>query len=68
MTFETFKRPRRRSKAPAEPCPSGELHAEGQPSGYLAWHNWVEQMSATHDQQQCPDCKLWVIWSPKEPA
>lgn len=36
------------------------------PSGYLAWHQWAERMSETHDQKQCPGCDLWVIWTPKE--
>ena len=68
MTFETFKRPRHRTKPPVEPCPNAELHTDGQPAGYLAWDAWAEQMSATHDQRQCPGCKLWTIWSPKDAA
>jgi len=49
----------------AETCPRAELHAE-QPTGYLAWHNWVEEMSTTHEQRKCPGCHRWRIWTPKE--
>lgn len=36
------------------------------PSGYLAWHEWAEQMAKTHEQHRCPGCGLWQIWKPKE--
>jgi hypothetical protein len=29
---------------------------------YLAWHDWAKEMSKTHRQIQCPDCKLYCIW------
>ena len=38
----------------------------GEPMGYLAWFEWVETYAETHDQGQCPRCRLWVIWTPKE--
>lgn len=37
-----------------------------EPTGYVAWHEWVEKYAETHDQGQCPDCGLWAIWTPKE--
>ncbi len=37
------------------------------PSGYLDWDRWAGRMAATHVQQQCPDCHLWLIWVPKDP-
>ena len=34
------------------------------PDGYLAWHEWAERMSKTHDQRQCKGCGLWAVWEP----
>jgi len=36
-----------------------------EPAGYLAWMDWAENKSKTHTQTQCPECKLWVIWTKK---
>lgn len=33
-----------------------------EPSGYLAWGEWAERKAKTHDQEQCPECGLWVIY------
>lgn len=46
-------------------CPVTASHNLG-PSGYLAWHEWAEEMAKTHTQKRCPGCKLWVIWEEKE--
>lgn len=42
-----------------------ECNHDPEPSGYLAWFEWAEQKAKTHDQLQCPHCKLWKIWVPK---
>lgn len=46
------------------PCPAPEQHTPC-PSDYLAWHEWAERMQATHEQQQCPGCGLWMVWVPR---
>lgn len=45
-------------------CPNRAAHTTG-PDGYLAWHAWADMMAQTHEQGQCPECKLWVIWTEK---
>lgn len=35
------------------------------PDGYLAWHEWAQRMSKTHQQIRCDECELWAIWVPK---
>lgn len=37
-----------------------------EPTGYVAWHVWAEEMAKTHKQSRCPGCGLWAIWTPKE--
>lgn len=32
----------------------------------LVWHEWADQMSETHNQERCPGCGLYVIWTPKK--
>lgn len=49
----------------AELCPNIEDHTAFQPEGYLAWHEWAEQMSKTHKQRKCPGCGLYQIWEPR---
>lgn len=34
-----------------------------QPTGYLDWHAWAEEMAKTHEQSKCPTCGLWAIWT-----
>jgi hypothetical protein len=50
-------------------CPNSAEHVDGPencgPHNYLAWHEWAEQKTKTHDQLQCPYCDLWAIWLPK---
>lgn len=46
-------------------CPEAANHRTG-PVNHVDWHAWAEAMQATHDQQQCPGCDLWVIWTPKD--
>jgi hypothetical protein len=36
------------------------------PAGYLAWHEWAEKKTETHEPQRCPNCGLWAIWTPKD--
>lgn len=40
----------------------------GEPSGYLAWHEWAERKDRTHEQTQCPKCGLWVFWRKRTTA
>ena len=40
-------------------------YLKSEPSGYLAWHEWAEKRSRRYEQEQCPDCGLWVIWRRK---
>ena len=44
--------------------PCIRLHTEC-PRGYVAWHEWAEEMSETLVQEQCPGCGLWAIWTLK---
>lgn len=48
-------------------CPNHANHTPG-PDGYLDWHTWADKMAQTHEQGQCPECKLWVIWTEKAQA
>ena len=48
-----------------ENCPKIENHT-GCPTGYLAWHEWADEMSKTHRCTRCPDCGYWAIWVPKK--
>ena len=45
-------------------CRNCDNHTLG-PAGYIAWHEWAEKRSKTHDQLKCPDCGLYVIWRRK---
>lgn len=47
-------------------CANGGNHTPS-PPGYLAWHDWAEEMSKTHDQKRCPGCGLYAVWVPKDP-
>ena len=42
-------------------CPNSANHTPA-PRGYLAWHEWAERMSQTHEQRRCEVCGLWVVW------
>ncbi len=35
-----------------------------QPTGYVGWHQWAEEMSETHEQVTCPRCGFHEIWIP----
>jgi hypothetical protein len=48
------------------PCPNLKQHVKGEPSGYIAWHEWAERKAKTHRQERCPGCGLFVIWKPKQ--
>lgn len=43
----------------AEPCATCKKRQAREPQGYVAWHEWAEKKSKTHDQEQCPLCGLW---------
>ena len=47
------------------PCPNQAEHA-GEPTNYLAWHEWAEQMAKSHTQHRCPGCGYWRVWRPRE--
>lgn len=49
-------------------CPLREDHVQGEPDGYLAWHEWAAEKSKTHIQRKCQGCGLFVIWVPKKPG
>jgi hypothetical protein len=36
------------------------------PPGYVAWHEWADKLSKTHDQLECPNCGSLTIWKPKK--
>lgn len=48
-------------------CPDRAKHYAGkdEPSGYVAWHEWVERKGNTHNQLKCPGCGLYAIWKKK---
>jgi hypothetical protein len=37
------------------------------PNGYLAWHEWAEEMSKTHKQVKCEGCGRYSIWRTSSP-
>lgn len=45
-------------------CPDRAKHTDPPSYDYLAFHEWMEQMQATHRQKCCPGCGFWVIWEP----
>jgi hypothetical protein len=49
--------------SPAADRPACEhTHDDVEPRGYVAWHEWAEEMSKTHVQKRCPGCGLFKIW------
>lgn len=36
-----------------------------EPSGYVAWGEWMEEHMKTHEHKQCPKCGLWTICEPR---
>ncbi len=50
--------------AVAKPCPEAATHTPC-PVGYVAWHEWAEEKSRTHEQRKCPACGRWVVWAPR---
>lgn len=49
---------------PHPSCPQAEQHRPS-PEGYVAASEWAESMLETHEQQQCPGCGLWLVWTPR---
>ena len=54
----------RRKCNPQCNCPDEANHTL-QPSGYMAWQDWVNEQRKTHRQTRCPTCKCWSVWVPK---
>ena len=48
-------------------CPNVKRHTKC-PEGYLAWHEWAEKKSKTHEQVICGGCGRLAIWIKKEPV
>ena len=44
-------------------CPNAHNHTKA-PRGYLAWHEWADEMMKTHTQVICDGCKRYSIWVP----
>jgi hypothetical protein len=46
-------------------CPQVDQHTPA-PDGYVAWHEWAEEMHAKgYRTKRCPGCGLYKIWTPK---
>ena len=45
-------------------CPDRRRHTPA-PTGYLAWHEWAERKSRTHEPVRCDGCGLYAIWRRK---
>ena len=45
-------------------CPNKANHTPG-PDAYLEWHAWATKMKQTHKQERCPQCGLYLIWTPR---
>jgi hypothetical protein len=54
-----------RKEAEKAKCPNIAEHTPD-PHGYVAWHDWAEEMGRTHRQIRCPGCGLLAIWVPKK--
>lgn len=50
-------------------CSNADAHTPypGGKHEYIGHEAWAMEMLKTHVQTQCPDCKLWAIWTPKKP-
>jgi hypothetical protein len=51
-------------RTPYPECGNAGAHAQC-PAGYGAWWGWVEEVSKTHRPAQCPECRYWVMLTPK---
>jgi hypothetical protein len=47
-------------------CERGGTHTP-QPTGYLAWFEWADEMSKTHRSTRCRYCGLFAVWVPRRP-
>lgn len=54
-------------ETPNPECSNAAEHTPA-PRGYLEWHEWAEEMAATHEPQECSGCGRWLIHKPLEPA
>ena len=57
--------PRRDTEPPHRRCADRDRHTP-RPEGFLRYMAWAEAMGRTHDQERCPTCGLWVIWTERE--
>lgn len=46
-------------------CPNVANHTPC-PEGYIAWHDWAQEMMKTHKQVKCFGCDRFSIWVPKK--
>lgn len=46
------------TRQPEPPCPNEAAHTD------VRGHSEAARMWRTHEQSQCPECKLWAIWTP----
>lgn len=49
---------------PGGDCLNAANHTPA-PAGYVAWHAWAERIAKTHNQIECTDCGLFMIWEAK---
>lgn len=45
-------------------CPNAAAH-DLHPRGYVAHHMWMRERIKTHRVSRCPDCGLFVIYTPR---
>ena len=43
-----------------------DMHAMNEPATYHERAEWSKRMYKTHLCVQCPACRLWKIWLPRE--
>lgn len=36
-----------------------------EPKTYPEWFGWAAEMHKTHEQTRCPECRKFVIWTPR---
>lgn len=58
-----LERIRREVDAAAAVCPEATSHTPC-PEGFVAWHDWADEMARTHKQARCAGCGLYMIWVP----
>jgi len=46
---------------------SGPPKRTPSPDGYVAFHEWAEEMMRTHRSTKCKDCGRYAVWVKKKP-